>query len=61
MRKSTNDNDPEKRMAEEIWMNYFNRYLFDDGIISEYEYKMMIDKISAKNSGSMSVKFRHLR
>ncbi len=34
------------RTAEEIWLNYFNRYLFEQGTISEKEYNMMTQKIS---------------
>ncbi len=38
--------DIANRAAEEIWLNYFNRYLFEHGTISEKEYNMMTQKIS---------------
>lgn len=31
----------EKRLAEDIWLNYLNRYLFESGTISEKEYNIM--------------------
>lgn len=38
----------EKRMAEAIWLNYFNRYLFEHGTISEKEYKKMAELIAIR-------------
>ena len=46
MGKVLTDEDREKRMAEDIWLNYFNRYLFELGTISEKEYKRMTEKIA---------------
>ncbi len=34
-----------KNKAEEIWLNYFNRYLFTHGTISHREYLLMTEKI----------------
>lgn len=48
MGKVLNDEEREKRMAEDIWLNYFNRYLFECGTISEKEYKRMTEKIAAR-------------
>ena len=31
---------------EELWLNYFNSYLFEHGTISENEYKRMTEKIA---------------
>ena len=43
-------NDCERRMAEDIWLNYLNRYLFACGTISEKEYKKMIEKIAIRKA-----------
>ena len=48
MGKVLTDEEREKRMAEDIWLNYFNRYLFEHGTISEKEYKRMTEKIAAR-------------
>ena len=40
----------EKRMAEDIWLNYFNRYLFEHGTISEKEYKKMTELIAIRKA-----------
>ena len=40
MGKVLTNEEREKRMAEDIWLNYFNRYLFEHGTISEKEYKV---------------------
>ena len=36
----------EKLVAEEIWLNYFNNYLFSHGTISCREYLRMVQKIA---------------
>ncbi len=47
MKQSTlGDAKREKEMAETIWLNYFNRYLFESGTISKKEYTLMTEKIS---------------
>ena len=48
MGKVLTDEEREKRMAEDIWLNYFNRYLFENGTISEKEYKKMTEKIAVR-------------
>ena len=35
MKKALLDAAQEKRIAEDIWLNYFNRYLIEQGTISE--------------------------
>ena len=40
----------EKALAEDIWLNYFNRYLFEHGTISEREYKKMTEMIAARKN-----------
>ena len=36
-------------LAENLWLNYFNNYLFDDGTISEREYKRMAENIAIRH------------
>ena len=50
MGKVLTDEEREKRMAEDIWLNYFNRYLFEHGTISEKEYKRMTEKIAIRKA-----------
>ena len=50
MGKVLTDEEREKRMAEDIWLNYFNRYLYESKIISEKEYKRMTEKIAARKA-----------
>ncbi len=37
-----------KLKAEEIWLNYFNNYLFSHGTISRREYLRMVLKIAER-------------
>jgi len=57
MNKNPTNEEREKRFAEQAWLNYFNRYLFEEGTISENEYKIMTEKIavftSKKNTQQM--------
>jgi hypothetical protein len=46
MEKIFSCKNEEKKTAESIWLNYFNRYLFEHRIISQEEYNKMVDKIS---------------
>ena len=50
VKKVLTDEEREKLFAEDAWLNYFNRYLFDQGTISEKEYKRMTEKIAARKS-----------
>lgn len=36
----------EKRMAEEIWLMYFNNYLYEHGVISEKDRNRMVGQIA---------------
>ena len=38
----------ERRFAEDVWLNYFNRYLFESGTISDKEYRKMTEKIAMR-------------
>ncbi len=48
MDKYKNSDNREKRFAEQAWLNYFNRFLFEEGTISEKEYKRMTEKIAER-------------
>ncbi|MBQ8288763.1 MAG: hypothetical protein IJX76_08370 [Clostridia bacterium] len=50
MEKTLTDEEREKRMAEDIWLCYFNRYLFEHGTISEKEYQKIIELIAIRKS-----------
>lgn len=50
MQKALLDDERERRMAEDIWLNYFNRYLFETGTVSEKEYKKMTEKITTRKA-----------
>ena len=50
VKKVLTDEEREKLFAEDAWLNYFNRYLFEQGTISEKEYKRMTEKIAARKS-----------
>ena len=44
------DEEREIRLSEDLWLNYFNRYLFENGTITEKEYKKMIEKIANRKA-----------
>ena len=48
MGRTLSSEEREKALAEDIWLNYFNRYLFEHGTISEREYKKMTEMIAAR-------------
>ena len=54
MKKALLDEECEKRFAEDMWLNYFNQYLFENGTITEKEYKKMVEKIAYRKA-----KFSH--
>ena len=43
----------EKSFADQAWLNYFNKYLFESGVISEKEYKKMVEKIAARKPSKL--------
>ena len=43
----------ERRMTEDIWLNYLNRYLFESGTITLREYKKMTEMIAARKHKSI--------
>lgn len=40
----------EKLLAEDLWLSYFNRYLFEKAVITEKEFNRMTEKISLRRS-----------
>ena len=48
VKKVLSDEQRERYFAEEMWLRYFNQYLFDSGTITEKEYKKMTEKIVAR-------------
>ena len=50
VKKALSAEEREKRFSEDSWLNYFNRYLFENDIISEKEYKKMTEKISMRKT-----------
>lgn len=50
MKKALLEETQEMRFAEDVWLNYFNRYLFEQGTISEKEYKKMTEKIANRTA-----------
>ena len=51
-------NKTELDVAENIWLNYLNRYLFSSGTITEKEYKAMTEKIAARSAKIGNIKQR---
>ena len=50
MKKVLTDEMREIKFAEDVWLDYFNRYLFEQGTISEKQYKKMTEKIAMRRS-----------
>ncbi len=44
------DEMQEKLLAEDLWLSYFNRYLFEKAVITEKEFNRMTEKISLRRS-----------
>lgn len=50
MKRALLDEEREIRLSEDLWLNYFNQYLFENGTITEKEYKKMIEKIANRKA-----------
>ena len=50
MKRALLDKEREIRLSEDLWLNYFNRYLFENGTITEKEYKKMVEKIANRKA-----------
>lgn len=46
--KTTHPESRQYSVAEELWLIYFNRYLYDTGTITMKEYKAMCEKIAIR-------------
>ena len=56
MNKKISPEELEKRTVESLWLNYFNRSLREQKIISEKEYRKMIELIAKKTGVEMRVR-----
>ncbi len=45
----------EEKAAQEVWLHYFNRYLFEHGTISEQEFRKMNVKIQSYCGGKSEI------
>ncbi len=41
--------DKKMKISNQIWLNFFNEYLYNKGVISESERNKMINKISSNS------------
>lgn len=58
MSKVLADDAREQRVAEDVWLNYFNRYLFEHGTISKKEYLRMTELIAMRASKKLPARVR---
>lgn len=47
------DETKEKLLAEDLWLSYFNRFLFEKSVITEKEFNRMTEKIASRKSESL--------
>ncbi|MBQ5889457.1 MAG: hypothetical protein IIW73_00685 [Clostridia bacterium] len=50
MKKALLGEERERLLSEDLWLNYFNQYLFENGTITEKEYKKMVEKIANRKA-----------
>lgn len=50
MAQKISDELKEKILAEDIWLNYFNRYLLDHRVITDKEFNRMTEKIAGRKA-----------
>ena len=50
MKRTLLDEEREIRLSEDLLLNYFNRYIFVNGTITEKEYKKMVEKIANRKA-----------
>lgn len=55
--KLTNEQS-RKVLAEELWLSYFNRFLFEKGLITESERNRIVHLIANRSSGVEKQKYR---
>ena len=54
MSKTVTPEQQKKAFVEEAWLKYYNQVLFEKGMITERERNMMINKIDARTTRSLS-------
>ena len=52
--KSISIEQQKKVFIEEAWLKYYNQVLFEKGMITEQERNLMINKIDARTTKSLS-------
>ena len=52
--KSISVEQQKKVLIEEAWLKYYNQVLFEKGIITKWERNLMINKIDARTTKSLS-------
>lgn len=52
--KTVSTEQQKKALLEEAWLKYYNRVLFEKGIITEQERNMMTNKIDARTKRQLS-------
>ena len=52
--ESRNDTNEQRRRAvvEKMWLNFYNKTLFEQGLINEKQHKRMAAKINIRNRGA---------
>jgi len=50
VKKVLTNEERERLFAEEAWLQYLNRYLLLNHVISDKEYKLMLEKIASRKS-----------
>ena len=56
MSKTVTPEQQKKAFVEEAWLKYYNQVLFEKGMITERERNLMINKIDARTTRSLSRK-----
>ena len=54
MSKAATPEQQKKTFVEEAWLKYYNQVLFEKGMITERERNLMINKIDARTTKSLS-------
>lgn len=54
MSKAATPEQQKKTFVEEAWLIYYNQVLFEKGMITERERNLMINKIDARTTRSLS-------
>ena len=52
--KSISIEQQKKALIEEAWLKYYNQVLFEEGMLTERERNLMINKIDARTTKSLS-------